>query len=415
MPLVVAPTLAIGLLVALSKAEGRALRPLGVDLTRTVIDAVWITAGVLAGVWPWVATPAQSGASSNFSVLLALAGPVTTTMATAAVLFLLPLTTTRHARVSVLMLGTAVGLASVAAHLDVVARHATDSAAGPWSSYLWILSLGVLGVAAGRPSITGNIAMNERPAIAHHVVTAVPVFLAGIPFVVGGGWREVSPLLWWFLLALLAARVTIMIDHSSDLTQRLGHQATRDELTGLLNRRALLDVLEQDRLDRVDGPPPAVLFADLDGFKGINDLHGHGAGDHVLLAVARRLQASVRDNDVVARIGGDEFVVLARGGDPAAIAARIRRAVIAPIDWERFSLKVGCSIGISRDDSIEPAELLRKADAALYRAKNLGGNVVVDGDQADPELEADQEQTRPSLKPRKTSATAKAAANGTSP
>ncbi len=204
-------------------------------------------------------------------------------------------------------------------------------------------------------------------------------------------------------LVALAIRVTICTGHHAEESQRLGREATRDELTGLLNRRAVLDVLALAEHDPTAGSETAVLLLDLDGFKGINDLHGHHAGDHVLIGVARRLEKCVRPTDAVARLGGDEFVVVVRGGDPHAVAQRIRDSVIRPLDWERFSLKVGCSVGVCRRDKgdgvvLSPDRMLDRADQALYRAKDLGGNVVIDVDESEPIGGADQPRTRKAKK-----------------
>ncbi len=190
-------------------------------------------------------------------------------------------------------------------------------------------------------------------------------------------------------LIVLAVRTVVNAGHHAEVNQRLGREATRDELTGLLNRRAVLDVLTLAEQDPTAGSETSVLLLDLDGFKGINDLHGHHAGDHVLIGVARRLEKCVRPTDAVARLGGDEFVVVVRGGDPHAVAQRIRDSVIRPLDWERFSLKVGCSVGVCRRDkgdgvTLSPDRMLDRADQALYRAKDLGGNVVIDVDESEP-------------------------------
>lgn len=117
----------------------------------------------------------------------------------------------------------------------------------------------------------------------------------------------------------------------------------------------------------------AVLFCDLDGFKGINDRHGHNAGDAVLIEVARRLQQAVREGDTVARLGGDEFVVLADGLDPEQakeLAARLRLAVAPPVHWEHRTLRVGVSLGIGwAACGMGIDEVLHTADELMYVEK----------------------------------------------
>jgi diguanylate cyclase (GGDEF)-like protein/PAS domain S-box-containing protein len=157
---------------------------------------------------------------------------------------------------------------------------------------------------------------------------------------------------------------------------RLAHE---DALTGLPNRR-LLGTRVREALLRAQrcGGCIAVLLIDLDGFKKINDAHGHEVGDQVLIAVARRLRACVRESDTVSRLGGDEFVVLLdsapRADDTHQVARTLIDAVREPIAVGARLLRVGASvgIGIAPDDGIDAEALLRCADAAMYRAKQAG-------------------------------------------
>ena len=116
-----------------------------------------------------------------------------------------------------------------------------------------------------------------------------------------------------------------------------------------------------------------VIFADLDGFKAVNDEHGHAAGDEVLRVVAERLAAETRPEDLVARLGGDEFAVLCMGltqADATGLMDRLRTAVATPIEIGRGSVTVGLSIGVA--DSFDGAgleELLRTADERMYSDK----------------------------------------------
>lgn len=165
-----------------------------------------------------------------------------------------------------------------------------------------------------------------------------------------------------------------------EVAATLRAQALHDSLTGLANRRLLFDRLEQAglRLARRDGAI-ALFYVDLDGFKHINDRHGHLAGDHVLQRTAERLLASVRAEDTVARIGGDEFVVLVEGdGDPAevdALAQRLVRACEAPVDWQGEPLEIGASVGVavSTGPVADVDRLVGAADRAMYGAKRAGG------------------------------------------
>lgn len=161
------------------------------------------------------------------------------------------------------------------------------------------------------------------------------------------------------------------------------HLAHHDTLTGLPNRELLLDRIQQEiyKAERADNTL-AVLFIDLDRFKQINDSLGHAAGDSVLEIAARRLQASVRHDDTISRIGGDEFVAVINGLEDvqeiADVACKIRCAMEEPFVVDHHQLYISCSIGVSlfAQDGQDPETLLKHADAAMYRAKREGRNTV---------------------------------------
>ena len=159
------------------------------------------------------------------------------------------------------------------------------------------------------------------------------------------------------------------------LHEQLRHGATHDQLTGLANRRLLADAVDEvARRSRDAHEPFAVIVVDLNAFKQVNDRHGHLAGDAVLQAAAVRLRAVVRDHDVVARIGGDEFVIVCGGVDLAGaelIAERAQRALAESVEAAP-GVELGASVGVALcapNDTRTTAELFRDADAAMYRAK----------------------------------------------
>jgi diguanylate cyclase (GGDEF)-like protein len=160
-----------------------------------------------------------------------------------------------------------------------------------------------------------------------------------------------------------------------DLSDELAARAVRDPLTGLANRSLLEERLRAVLArDARTGDSSGLLYLDLDGFKAVNDEHGHQVGDAVLRAVADRLGVAVRPSDTLARIGGDEFVVLVEGATVegvAALADRLRDSLSRPIDAHGLNLNVGVSVGVamSKAGASEPAALLARADRGMYADK----------------------------------------------
>ena len=162
--------------------------------------------------------------------------------------------------------------------------------------------------------------------------------------------------------------------------EALIHVANHDALTGLPNRSLLEDRLEQALSQAARSRAHlAVMFFDLDGFKAVNDTHGHIAGDRLLQALAQRLLQCVRGSDTVARVGGDEFVVLGLDiegrGNAAEVASKILSTLREPFDLgNEITARIGASIGVALypDDGIDALALLHCADQAMYLAKRRG-------------------------------------------
>lgn len=168
-----------------------------------------------------------------------------------------------------------------------------------------------------------------------------------------------------------------------DATSRLQDRARTDELTHLLNRREMLERLEDLRsaLPRT-GRSLAVLFIDFDNFKGINDAFGHAAGDEVLRVTAERLRACLRHDDIGARIGGDEMVVVLSGVPDLAgatvIAEKLRRLASEPVSIEGRDITATVSIGVALAVPGESTDtLVARADKAMFEAKQHGHNRVI--------------------------------------
>jgi diguanylate cyclase (GGDEF)-like protein/PAS domain S-box-containing protein len=169
------------------------------------------------------------------------------------------------------------------------------------------------------------------------------------------------------------------ISDAKELQEQLVHEAYHDGLTLLASRALFRENVEEALAACRRTEDVAVLFLDLDGFKEVNDSLGHAAGDQMLVQVAERMRAAVRDADVVARFGGDEFAVLIASvmarADAESIAQRIIDALAAPFLIDGRELHVGASIGLaSAADANDIEQLLRNADLAMYKAKGAGGS-----------------------------------------
>jgi diguanylate cyclase (GGDEF)-like protein len=173
------------------------------------------------------------------------------------------------------------------------------------------------------------------------------------------------------------------IDERKQTEAELVHRSIHDSLTSLPNRAHFLATLaDARRRAREAALGVGVVFVDVDDFKQVNDTFGHAVGDELLVAIARRLHAAMRDSDLVARFGGDEFLVLADQLDDATaaeqVAWRLAGAMRAPFAVAGRSVTVTASFGVAYSDEPDRADedLVRMADAAMYQAKQRGRNRV---------------------------------------
>jgi diguanylate cyclase (GGDEF)-like protein/PAS domain S-box-containing protein len=182
-------------------------------------------------------------------------------------------------------------------------------------------------------------------------------------------------------VAAAPGRPAHLIMHVQDVGERkaleaeIVHRSLHDPLTGLANRILLFDRISHAlaRADRT-ASPTCLFLLDLDGFKDVNDTHGHAAGDELLQQFATRLSGALRPGDTAARLGGDEFVVLCEdtSEDQAQlIAERLRAAASWPFDLPVGRVTISASVGVSSsaDPSDDPAELVRLADVSMYAVK----------------------------------------------
>lgn len=183
------------------------------------------------------------------------------------------------------------------------------------------------------------------------------------------------------VVPVVLARIRTQLERKH-LRDRLQHLALYDGLTDLPNRVLLADRMRQAMAQALRrNLRVAVVFLDLDGFKAVNDTHGHAVGDSLLLTLSRRLQEVLREGDVLARLGGDEFVaILIDIPELAAcetVLQRMLETVARPVIDEARTLHVSASLGVSffpQEQPIEAEQLLRQADQAMYQAKLKGKN-----------------------------------------
>ena len=182
----------------------------------------------------------------------------------------------------------------------------------------------------------------------------------------------------------VSGAITCVLDitDSARARQELEHRATYDTLTHVYNRSSILAVLGEE-LQREDAKHTGVVYVDLDKFKPVNDSLGHAAGDELLVLVAERLKLASRDSDVIGRLGGDEFLIVLRDVPSAEIAMkvaeRISMAVCGGFDLSCGEADLRASIGVACGDAgtVTADELVRRADAAMYRSKSDGQSVPV--------------------------------------
>jgi diguanylate cyclase (GGDEF)-like protein len=388
-------TLPICVFLGLLSGADRLSRPAptssGRDRIVLVLDSILITGSVLALTWS--AVPARvfrSAGESPWAVAMATAYPILDIIvATMAGLLLITRPAGPTTRVPLRLVALAMlafGISDALRLINLAGELTPVQSAG------YLLGPALLALAAlSRPgTIQDPSVVRDEVDWLHLLLPYVPVIATGIVIAVRtGAGEQLKPFeayLGWLGLGLVVARQmftivdnTVLLARVSEGRQRLHHQAYHDPLTGLANRALFRErlVLALDG-HRHRGRPIALLFADLDDFKLINDSFGHAMGDRMLRAIGERLHGAVRPEDLVSRLGGDEFAVLVehRPEEAEAIGHRILAALREPFQIDGHTVGIGASIGLVVPEPADPAltadALLRRADAAMYASKRRG-------------------------------------------
>lgn len=355
--------------------------------TGGLIDATLVGLAVASGVWCLVLHPAlvARGASAG-TVTYELSLVLLVTGLTGAVVRAVVLAeNARGPALSLLLAMTATNLADVSSTLTL--DPVTQRTAW-WVGALCVVALLAFAGAllhpslhalagAGRASagLTGSRLVFLGAALSVNPALAGLQVLAGRP--VDVALLSLGSLL---MVPLVVARIGLLARWHAQAARQLQDLASLDELTQLPNRRAMAGRLESllPRVASGASPGAVVLYLDVDDFKSVNDAHGHSCGDQLLREVARRLTACVRASDLVARCGGDEFVVLLEGTVDSVVAAvvpAIELAMATPVDLGSAVVRVRVSIGVAPvrpGEQVDAEALIGRADAEMYLAKRAG-------------------------------------------
>ena len=368
--------------VALIRLVGPELRP---RKTSVWLDAAVAALGA-ATIWSGFALDSVVRVSgSPAAVAVGLAYPVGDVVLFALAVGVVALAPRHPGRTLLFALGTALMAVGgiIALHQVSPGPHDSGTALDLLVPAAMIAMAGSLWLRSRRGRRSPRVEKAPRLAVLAVVLLACPVVLILENL---GRVNVIAAALATATLMTAAARMAVSLREQRALNESHQEQATTDELTGLGNRRRLLDELHRALAALPEGGTQAsglaLLLIDLDHFKEINDSFGHQTGDALLREIGPRIRQVVRRNDLVARLGGDEFAVVLYGADAykaTAVARRITTLLEQPIDVSTASLHVGASIGVALAPlhATTADDLIRCADIAMYRAKNERGSFDV--------------------------------------
>jgi len=382
-------------MVPLALAGLAALVSLHRGAVRTFLDGLIISGSLLFVSWATVLEPAyRAGHQAALARAITLAYPIGD-IALATLAFVLASHAARGHRWGAALLGAgALALAVADSGFAYLSQTGAYSTGNPIDNG-WVA--GFLLIALGGWYTRPGPAQSRREAPLWIALPYLPLSLAvvssGILYAVRGTVGPFLYILSTVLVVLVVARQLVALRDNVALTRRLEravaelsgreeqlrHLAFHDPLTGLANRALFHDRTEQAMVSRPQrSATVAVLYIDLDGFKQVNDEHGHAVGDALLVAVGQRLRKCLRPGDTLARLGGDEFGVLLEQVDTAAEASMLADRIVAVLG-DSFGiagnrLSIGASVGVAlcEPGTDKVSALLRRADVAMYAAKVEG-------------------------------------------
>ncbi|GIF05069.1 GGDEF domain-containing protein [Actinoplanes siamensis] len=344
-----------------------------------IIDATLLGVGLITPVWEFVLRPHLleldvTGSSQGIYLLkmLLLMGTLGALLRIAR--------TAGTARTSLIYFFVSMGATVVSVVSSLLSTRPGSDYYSPFVDLFAMIGYLGLAAAALHPSSTeftqpaGWRRSRLRPVRLSYlglVLAMVPV-VGSVPELFGGTTDSMLLTLGTLLvIPLVVSRIGLLMAERTADQEALRYQAHHDELTGLVNRRRFFALLEEAVRS---GAGVAVLYCDLDRFKAINDEYGHEAGDEVLRVFADRLRGTLRGEDIAARIGGDEFLILGTGttaGDADVLRRRIEDATSAPAVWQGHELSFGVTVGVAYGSGADTSAdgLMSAADADMYRHK----------------------------------------------
>ncbi|MCW2505247.1 MAG: putative signaling protein [Actinomycetia bacterium] len=367
------------------------------DMIRTILDGLTISASFLYVSWATVLGSAlHSGTETALERTVNLAYPIGD-VATASMVFIMLAHVGPQLRTSLSLMGSGLLVLTVADSAYAYLAQTSGYDAGDPLDCAWFAAFVLIGLAGAKAGGGAPRAVPRRDPWRLVTLPYVPLALALAASVAVQATRGTVGIFLYVdstvLVILVVARQVVTLRENAVLSRRLAssvedlqsreeqlrHLAFHDPLTGLANRALFHDRVQHAiaRQSR-EAASIAILYVDLDGFKGVNDSRGHAAGDALLTMVAQRLLWCARPSDTVARLGGDEFAVLVehlRDDESASgLAGRIVSVLTDPVELPGALATVGASVGVAvrQPGGVPAGELLRQADCAMYAAKVSG-------------------------------------------